>query len=143
MTGDVLLAIEVEADPKVVYDTIAEPDGLATFWTPDVRREDGDGRDLSLGFESAPTRLPVSIIAAETPNSITWAFDGDWPSWSGTAASWSLEQTDRSTRVVFRHAFPDTMPDFDFGSVALTWALVVARLKSVIESGGAADPALR
>ena len=143
MTRDVLLAIEVEAEPKVVFDTIADPDGLATFWTPDVRREDGDGRELSFGFEAAPTRLPASVTAAETPSSIAWAFGGDWPSWPGTAASWSLERTERGTKVVFRHGFPDTMPEFDFGSVTLTWALVVARLKGVVESGGAADPALR
>lgn len=143
MTRDVLLAIEVEADPKVVFDTIADVPGLATFWTPDVRSEGSDGRELSLGFESAPTRLPATVTEAEAPHSVTLAFGGDWPAWSGTAASWSLEPSELGTKVVFRHGFPDTMPEFDFGSVALTWALVVARLKDVVESGGTANPALR
>lgn len=31
MARDVLLAIEVEAEPKVVFDTIASPEGLAAF----------------------------------------------------------------------------------------------------------------
>ena len=51
--------------------------------------------------------------------------------------------SERGTAVVFRHGLPESMPEFDFGSVALTWASVVAHLKGVVESGGAADPALR
>jgi len=34
------------------------------------------------------------------------------------------------------------MPEYDFGSVSLTWALIVARLKDVVEGGGAPNPAL-
>jgi uncharacterized protein YndB with AHSA1/START domain len=143
MTRDVLLATEVEADPKVVFDTIADPDGLAAFWTPDVRSEGEDGHELSFGFEAAPTRLPATVVGAGAPSSISWAFGGDWPAWAGSNASWSLEPSGQGTKVVFRHGFPDSMPEYDFGSVALTWALVVARLKDVVESGGAPNPALR
>ena len=141
MTRDVLLGIEIESEPKVVYDTIASPEGLAAFWTSDVRRDEGG--ELSFGFESAPTRLPASILTAEPPSAVAWRFGGDWPAWPGTIASWSLEASDRGTRVTFRHGFPDPMPEFDFGSVALTWALIVARLKDVVGSGGAPDPVLR
>lgn len=140
MSRDVLLAIEVEAEPKVVFDTIASPEGLAAFWTADVRTE-GDGA-LSFGFAAAPTRLPASVTASEAPAAIGWSFGGDWPAWPGTEASWSLEPSDLGTKVVFRHGFPDSMPAYDFGSVALTWALIVARLKAVVESGGAANPVL-
>ncbi|HET9310139.1 MAG TPA: SRPBCC family protein [Actinomycetota bacterium] len=143
MTRDVLLAVEVEADPKVVFDTIADAGSLATFWTPDVRSEGSDGRELSFGFPAAPTRLPATVIEAQAPTSVAWAFGGDWPAWSGTTASWSLEPSELGTKVVFRHGFRDSMPEFDFGSVTLTWALVVARLKDVVESGGTANPALR
>lgn len=41
-----------------------------------------------------------------------------------------------------RHGFPDSMPAYEFGSVALTWALIVARLKDVVESGGVPNPVL-
>lgn len=142
MTRDVLLAIEVEAEPKVVYGTIESPEGLAAFWTPDVRSEGGDGGELSFGFEAAPTRLPATV-EADAPSSVCWAFGGDWPAWAGSTASWSLKPSGQGTTVVFRHGFPGSMPEYDFGSVALTWALVVARLKDVVESGGAPNPALR
>jgi hypothetical protein len=44
---------------------------------------------------------------------------------------------------VFRHTgVADTMPEYDFGSISLTWALIVERLKEVVEGGGTANPAL-
>ncbi len=70
MTRDVLVAIDVHAEPKVVYDTISSPEGLAAFWTPDVRSEGSDGSELSFGFEAAPTRLPVTVTGADGPKAI-------------------------------------------------------------------------
>ena len=35
------------------------------------------------------------------------------------------------------------MAEYEFGSVALTWALVAAQLKDVVESGGLPNPVLR
>lgn len=142
MTRDVVLAIEIEADPKAVFDTITDPVGLAGFWTSDVRSEAPDGRELSFGFVAAPTRLPATVTAADAPSSIVWAFGGDWPFWGDTTARWSFEPSEQGTEVLFRHGFPDAMPDDGFGSVALTWALVVARLKDVVEAGGTPNPAL-
>jgi hypothetical protein len=44
---------------------------------------------------------------------------------------------------VFRHdGFPDAQPEYDFGSISLTWAQIVTRLKDVVESGGTPHPAL-
>jgi hypothetical protein len=56
---------------------------------------------------------------------------------------WSLQPSQHGTKVVFRHTgFPGDQPDYDFGSISLTWALIAARLKDVVESGGAPNPAL-
>ena len=54
-----------------------------------------------------------------------------------------MEPSEHGTKVVFRHAgFPDDEPDDEFGSVSRTWALIVERLKEVVESGGVPNPAL-
>jgi hypothetical protein len=38
--------------------------------------------------------------------------------------------------------FPGAQPEYEHGSINLTWGLIVARLKEVVESGGKPDPAL-
>lgn len=60
MTSDIVLGMEIHADPKAVFDTIATRSGLAAFWTPDVKGEEAEGGELTFGFSGAPARLPWS-----------------------------------------------------------------------------------
>ena len=143
MSRDIVLAIELHAEPKTVYDTIASRSGLATFWTPDVQGDEAQGGELSFGFAGAPVRLPIRVARLDLPTQVVWDCPGGFPFWEGTTVTWSIEPSEHGAKIVFRHAsFPDEQPEYDFGSIALTWGLIVARLKEVVESGGAPNPAL-
>jgi hypothetical protein len=83
------------------------------------------------------------VARLEPPMEIGWDCPGGFPYWEGTSVSWSLRPSEHGTKVVFRHSgFPDDEPEYDFGSVSLTWALIVARMKEVVETGGKPNPAL-
>jgi len=143
MSKDIVHAIEIHAEPKSVYDAIATRSGLAAFWTPDVQGDDAEGGELTFGFAEAPIRLPIRIARLDPPTEIAWDCPGGFPFWEGTKVEWSLQASEHGTKVVFRHiGFADDMPDYDFGSISLTWAQIVARLKEVAMSGGAPNPAL-
>jgi uncharacterized protein YndB with AHSA1/START domain len=51
MARDIIHAIEIHADPKTVFDTVATRAGLAAFWTPDVEGDDAQGGELTFGFK--------------------------------------------------------------------------------------------
>ena len=143
MTREIVLGVEIAKEPKIVFETMATRDGLASFWTPDVQGDDTVGGELTFGFGPAPTRLPMQVERLEQPSEVAWRSTGGWPFWGGTDVSWAIEQTDDGSKVLFRHTgWADEMPDFDFGSVSLVWATVVSHLKQVVESGGTANPAL-
>lgn len=143
MTREIVQGVEVHADPKLVYDTIATRSGLAAFWTSDVQGEDVQGGQLTFGFSEAPVRLAMNITGLEAPTAIRWECASGFPFWEGTTIDWAIETSEHGAKVVFRHAgFADTMPQYDFGSISLTWALIVQRLKEVVEGGGTANPAL-
>ncbi len=143
MSRDIVHAIEIHAEPKTVYDTIATRSGLAAFWTPDVQGDENLGGELSFGFPGAPMRMPMHVARLDPPNEVAWDCPGGYPYWEGTKVSWSARPSEHGTKVVFRHTgFPDDEPDDEFGSVSLTWALIVSRLKEVVESGGVPNPAL-
>jgi uncharacterized protein YndB with AHSA1/START domain len=143
MSRDMVHGIEIHAEPKAVYDTIATRSGLAAFWTPDVEGDDGLDGELTFGFSGAPVRLPMRIVGLDPGAEIRWSCPGGFPHWAGTSVTWSLRPSEHGTKVVFRHeGFPDEVPEYDFGSVSLTWALILARLKEVVESGGQPNPAL-
>ena len=143
MSRDIVHGIEIHADAKAVYDTISTRSGLAAFWTPDVQGDETLDGELTFGFSEAPVRLPIRVTRLEPPTEIAWDCPGGFPYWEGTKVSWSLGSSEHGTKVVFRHnGFPDDEPEYDFGSVSLTWALIVARLKEVVEAGGEPNPAL-
>ena len=79
----------------------------------------------------------------DAPREIAWDCPGGFSFWEGTTITWSIEPSEHGAKVVFRHCgFSDAQPEYDFGSVSLAWAQIVARLKDVVESGGAPNPAL-
>lgn len=143
MTSDIVLGIEIHADPKAVFDTIATRSGLAAFWTPDVKGEEAEGGELTFGFSGAPARLPIRVARLDAPHEIVWDCPGGFPFWEGTSVRWSIEPSEHGARVVFRHSgFSEDQPEYDFGSIATTWGQIVVRLKDVVESGGTPNPAL-
>lgn len=88
-------------------------------------------------------RLPARIVRLDTPKEIAWDCPGRFPYWEGSRVTWSMTASDHGTDVLFRHTgLPDDQPDEEFGSVSLTWAVIVGRLKEVVESGGISNPAL-
>jgi uncharacterized protein YndB with AHSA1/START domain len=139
MSRDIVLGIEIEAEPKVVFDRVASASGVASFWTSDV---DGEDDAMTLGFPSAPSRLPVAVTRSDPPQAIGWTFGGDWPFWGGSTAAWTFQPGRLGTDVLFQHIdYGEGMPDLQFGMVAMTWANVVGALKRAAETG-VADPAL-
>lgn len=105
------------------------------------RRSLGSGWQLSFGFAQAPTRMPIKVTSLDPPNEIVWDGSAGYPFLEGTRISWSTATSEHGTKVVFRHSgFSDEQPECDFGSVSLTWELIVARLKEVVESGGTPNP---
>jgi uncharacterized protein YndB with AHSA1/START domain len=143
MPKDIVHGIEIHAEPKAVFDMIATRSGLAAFWTPDVQGDETAGGELTFGFSGAPVRLPIRVARLDPPAEIVWDCPGGFPFWEGTVVSWSMQPSEHGTKVVFRHAgFSDEQSEYDFGSISLTWAQIVARLKEVAESGGEPNPAL-
>jgi uncharacterized protein YndB with AHSA1/START domain len=143
MTRDIVHGIEIHAEPKAVFDTIATHSGLSAFWTPDVQGDDSEGGELSFGFSGSSVRLPIRVTRLDQPRAVAWACPGGYPFWEGTRVEWSIDPSEHGAKVLFRHlGFPDAQPEYDHGSISLTWGLIVARLKEVVESGGKPDPAL-
>lgn len=143
MTRDILLGAEIhEGAPKIV-DALTTKQGLASFWTSDSIAEPEVGSEARFGFQDAPMPLRMRVDRIE-PNEVAWTCRGDFPFWEGTTVTWFLspEEEHDGTRVLFRHAgFPDEQPEWEFASIASTWAGILARLKVLAETG-TADPYL-
>jgi hypothetical protein len=108
-----------------------------------VQGDDAEWGELSFGFGGSPARLPMRIARREAPQKVAWDCPGGFPFWEGTTVTWSIEPSEHGAKVLFRHTgFSDEQPEYDFGSIATTWGQIIVRLKEVVESGGAPNPAL-
>ena len=132
MARDIILSIETDAPPSTVYEALTSAEGLAAFWTPSVEASAAVGATLRFGFEAAPVDLEVTIADLVPGSRVAWDVEGPWPYWGGTRVEWTLTDS----RVVFTHrGWNEDQAEADFGSVALTWALVLQALKAYVESG--------
>lgn len=141
MTRSIILTVDVDADADAIFRAISTRDGLASFWTPDVKGDAGEAGRLAFGFAAAPVALEMTVTDVAPDQSIRWHCDGPWPYWEGTDVEWSI-LAGEPTRVMFaQRGWPNDQPDVEFGAVAFTWGLVLGALKSFVETGVAA-PAL-
>ena len=98
---------------------------------------------MKLPPPGSPARLPIRVTRLDPPRTIEWGCPGGFPFWEGTRVEWSIDPSEHGAKVIFRHlGFTDAQPEYEHGSINLTWGLIVARLKGVVESGGKPDPAL-
>lgn len=145
MSREIVLAVDLDADPEKITDALTHQEGLASFWTPDVTASPEVGAELRFGFEPAPTDLLVTLDEVEPGQGIAWTVGDAWPHWADTTIRWSLQPspTGSGTRVLLVHdGWDDDYLDGELGSVAYTWSLVLGALKGYVESG-TPQPALR
>jgi hypothetical protein len=139
MGRDVLLGVEAHADAPTIVDALTTKEGLSSFWTSDSIAEPAAGTEARFGFEGAPVPLRMRIDRIES-NEVTWTCLGEFPFWEGTTVIWSLspEEEHGGPRVLFRHVgFADEQPEWEFASIAFTWAGILGRLKELAETGDA------
>lgn len=144
MTRDILLAVEMTAEATTITDALTTKEGLSSFWTHDVVAEPEAGTEARFGFAGAPAPLVLSVEKIDPGREVTWAQPRNFPHWDDTTITWSLSDGAEAggTKVLLKHVgFPDAQPEWEFASVAYTWATVLERLKLLAETGHA-EPAL-
>jgi len=139
MGRDIQLGVEAHADAPMIVDALTTKEGLSSFWTSDSIAEPTAGTEARFGFQGAPVPLRMRVDRIE-PNEVAWTCLGDFPFWEGTRIRWSLspEEAHGGTKVLFLHdGFPDEQPEWEFASIAYTWAGIIGRLKILAETGSA------
>ena len=129
---------------STITDALTTKEGLSSFWTHDVVAEPEVDTEARFGFAGAPAPLVLRVDRIDPGREVAWTQPRNFPHWDGTTITWSLSDGAEpgGTKVLLRQAgFPDDQPEWEFASVAYTWATVLERLKLLAETGHA-EPAL-
>ena len=133
--------VEIRAPLATVYEAIATPEGIGTWW--DKQTATHTDRGLVLSHDPGPEHGVVQLLVVEsTPNKrVEWECISHHPAsspasaWTGTHYVFELEVRGDSTMVTFRQSgYDERSPFFEFNYSA--WGEVVKNMKRVVETQG-------
>jgi hypothetical protein len=131
----ILLRIPVEAEPKSIYEAVSTSDGVGGWWSERTQGPDGVGSTMKVSFPDAPMTFDFEVTRDEPGEGVTWHCLAGPPEWIGTDVSIEIENGgDQGTAVLFRHdGWATTEESFPF--IAFSWAQILPRLKTLVETG--------
>jgi len=130
--------VGMKATPERVYNALATTDGLAAWWTDDVRGDAQQGGTLKFYFWGQPEPSAIMDVVETTPTErVQWSCVEGPDEWKGTALSFELSPGENETVLLFTHA--DWREPSEFMSHCSTkWGYHLLGMKAWAESG---DPA--
>ena len=101
---DIRHRVVIDAPAGAIYDAIATPDGVATWWTRDVRGGVTEGDDIEFWFGGAKASAVMRLVELAPPSRVVWRCEQGPDEWIGTTQTFDLREQDGETVVMFTHA---------------------------------------
>lgn len=134
---DILHRVGIRTSLDKVYQALATPEGIATWWTTATKGESkagglittrffADGRELG-GFD-------LKILELHPDKRVAWQVVEGPSEWIGTKIHFELKREDDFTVVLFRHEGWKEPVEFMY-HCSTKWATFLMSLKSLGETG--------
>ena len=131
--ADIRHYLLIKAPVEKVYRAITEPEGLAGWWTPEVKAspEVGFVNEFRFGNDYFPK---MEVVRLEMNKRMDWdCLEGD-REWVGTHLSFELEDKDGKTGLLFTHAGWKDSTLF-FASCSFDWGFYLNSLRQLCTTG--------
>jgi uncharacterized protein YndB with AHSA1/START domain len=129
---DLRHAVSIAASPEDVYEAVSTPDGLASWWTPNVEHQgQGAAERFVFGFDDQ-VRAIFRVEERAPPERLVLACVGGIDDWQGTELVFRLDPIEAGTLLRFDHA-GWTTEDWYFRQCNSTWGHLMYDLKRACE----------
>jgi uncharacterized protein YndB with AHSA1/START domain len=136
--NDIRHRVGIDAPIGEVYDAFATRDGVARWWTRDVKGEPKQGGTLKIHFGRPEPRVVMEVTDLHAPTQVRWRCIHGPDEWKETTISFELKPNGQETVVVFTHAGWQEPVEF-MHHFSTKWAYFLLGLKAGFE-GGEATP---
>lgn len=102
--AEILHQVTLAASAEQVFDALTTRDGLAGWWTADVRGECAEGGTLEFGFDDHRVVFRMRVDELAPRERVAWTCLGEVDEWTGTRVQFELEERDGHTTLRFTHA---------------------------------------
>jgi len=140
---DILHKVGIKASLEDAYKAVATREGVAGWWTNDVRGESKAGGTLEFRFTAGGVDIggvEVKVLELHPADLVLWEVVDGPAEWIGTTIRFELKQEDGYAIVLFKHQGWKEPVEF-MHHCSTKWAIFLMSLKSLVETGkGAPSP---
>jgi len=131
---DIVHQLTIATDARAIRTAVTTEDGLAAFWTDQVRAEPTVGSKAWFGFgPNAEVQFTFEVAAIDDDH-IAWKCIDGPDEWVGTTVTWQLTPGDGGTTVRFEHKGWRSA-DGELGQCSFVWAQILHRLEGYVIEG--------
>jgi uncharacterized protein YndB with AHSA1/START domain len=135
---DIIHRIGIKSPATRVYDALTTLEGLARWWTEDVRGDGRIGGKIEFLFRSETGEIKGEIVmevqALDAPRDVRWRCVDGPAEWIGTDISFELSEQDDQTIVRFGHRNWREAVEF-MSHCSMKWATFLLSLREYVETG--------
>ncbi len=136
--ADILHRIGIKAPVAQVYRALTTLDGLAGWWTEEVRGDTGVGGRIEFRFHTTTGELLGEMVMAVQELSenevVRWRCVSGPAEWVGTDITFELSQQDNQTIVLFGHRNWREAVEATY-HCSMKWATFLLSLRDYVETG--------
>ena len=126
--------VTIDAPISAVYEQLATREGIASWWTRDVRGESRVGGDLAFWFGGSEPAAVMKVVELVPPRRVAWHCIQGPDDWRDTTQTFDLREEDGRTVVVFTHGGWREPVEF-LHHCSTRWAYFLLSLRSGMEGG--------
>jgi uncharacterized protein YndB with AHSA1/START domain len=130
----IIHAVYVDAAPPAVYRALTTAGGLAAWWTTKVQAEEREGGLIRFTF-GGDFHPEMQQIRLEPNRRVEWRCVGGHANWQDNTFSFSLEEQNGETLLMFRQDYARELSDERYGSYNFNWGYYLNSLKAFCEKG--------
>jgi uncharacterized protein YndB with AHSA1/START domain len=135
---DIIHRIGIKSPATRVYDALTTLEGLARWWTEDVRGDDRIGGKIEFLFRSetgeTKGKIVMEVQALDAPRDVRWRCVDGPVEWIGTDIGFQLSEQDDQTIVRFGHRNWREAVEF-MSHCSMKWATFLLSLREYLETG--------
>jgi diamine N-acetyltransferase len=127
-------ALEIDAEPAIVWRALTTPDGLAGWWTRDLDVAEGVGGASTFRFRSGAFNR-MRVVAVEAERRLEWECVDGADEWIGTRVEFRVgPDGEGGTRLGFRHFDWQGQTDY-LAECSYHWAVYLGSLQRLCVRG--------
>lgn len=135
---DIIHRIGIQTPAAQVYKALSTLEGLAHWWTEEVKGDEQVGGKIEFTFRSkAGEEIGKMVMEVQELNSqkdVRWRCIDGPAEWIGTEITFQLSQQDSQTIIIFGHRNWREAVEFT-AHCSMKWAVFLLSLREYVETG--------